>query len=265
MDTRPVKTPIFSLQLLAKPLYLQYNLDMSNTSLVSTSSAPNAAKSTLARLLAAENITVSHERVETASFDLKSRQLRLPMWSGASVQLYDMLVGHEVAHALWTPAQGWRDGIDSIVAQTGCPRKTAQSYLNIVEDARIERMIQQKFRGLRSDFLSGYKTLNDRGFFGNISNPNSLCFADRVNLNFKLGVYLGTAVRFTATEAPLVARVETLTTWEEVVAVAQDMIMLSQQEQEQILLPELFVQQVLELILMYNLLNSIDTNLFSCL
>ena len=228
-----MKNPIFSLHLVAKPLYLQYNLGMSNTSLVSTSSAPNAAKSTLARLLAAENITVSHERVETASFDLKSRQLRLPMWSGASVQLYDMLVGHEVAHALWTPAQGWRDGIDSIVAQTGCPRKTAQSYLNIVEDARIERMIQQKFRGLRSDFLSGYKTLNDRGFFGNISNPNSLCFADRVNLNFKLGVYLGTAVRFTATEAPLVARVETLTTWEEVVAVAQDMILLSQQEQEQ--------------------------------
>ena len=228
-----MKNPIFSLHLVAKTLYLQYNLSMSNTSLVSTSSAPNAAKSTLARLLAAENITVSHERVETASFDLKSRQLRLPMWSGASVQLYDMLVGHEVAHALWTPVEGWRNGIDSITAATGCPRKTAQSYLNIVEDARIERLMQQKFRGLRSDFLSGYKTLNDRGFFGNVSNPNSLCFADRVNLNFKLGVYLGTAVRFTAAEAPLVARVEALTTWEEVVAVAQDMILLSQQEQEQ--------------------------------
>lgn len=194
--------------------------------------APTATKSTLARLLAAENIHVLHEAVPTASFDLKSRILRLPVWSGASVQLYDMLVGHEVAHALWTPQDGWRDGITAIAATVGCPRETAASYLNIVEDARIERMIQQKFRGLRGDFLAGYKTLQDRKFFGDISNPNTLCFADRVNLHFKLGVHIGTLVQFNTVEAAIVARIDAANDWDTVVAIATDMARLGTTKKE---------------------------------
>ena len=65
--------------------------------------APTAAKSMLARLLATENISVQHQNIPTAFFDLKTRSLHLPLWSNASGSLYDMLVGHEVAHALFTP------------------------------------------------------------------------------------------------------------------------------------------------------------------
>lgn len=207
------------------------------TSTVSLPTAPNAAKSMLARLLATENISVVHQNIPTAFFDLKTRSLHLPMWSNASGSLYDMLVGHEVAHALYTPAAGWRSAIDSVAAATGCSKDTAKQYLNIVEDARIERMIQSKFRGLKADFIAAYKTLMEREFFGDLSDIGSLNLADRFNLHYKCGIHAGVIVRFTAEEQTLVARGETTATWEDVVALATDMIVFAQeqkaQEQEQ--------------------------------
>ena len=62
------------------------------------------AKDQLAKLLATENITVEHRQVPTAMFDVASRTLILPIWEDMSNELYDMLVVHEVGHALFTPA-----------------------------------------------------------------------------------------------------------------------------------------------------------------
>ena len=136
------KTPIF-----------QYNWGMVPTSINTLPTAPSAAKSMLARLLATENIAVVHQNIPTAFFDLKTRALHLPLWSNASGSLYDMLVGHEVAHALFTPADGWKTAIDSVAAATGCDRDTAKQYLNIVEDARIERDLMRNAHDLNR---SGY-------------------------------------------------------------------------------------------------------------
>ena len=58
-------------------------------------------KGTLAKLLATENIIVEHRRCETAQFDVDKRILTLPIWD-ASDRVYNMLVGHEVGHALYT-------------------------------------------------------------------------------------------------------------------------------------------------------------------
>ena len=95
-----------------------------------------ASKSILARLLASEDIDVQHQPVETASFDVENRVLTLPMWDDMSNELYDMLVGHEVAHALYTPngAETLMSAIESIDSD---PRawNIVKSYLNIVEDA----------------------------------------------------------------------------------------------------------------------------------
>ena len=60
-------------------------------------------KGTLAKLLATENLTVEHRRVSTAYFDVDKRVLCLPIWKTASNTVYDLLVGHEVGHALYTP------------------------------------------------------------------------------------------------------------------------------------------------------------------
>jgi hypothetical protein len=62
------------------------------------------SKSQLAKLLATENIKVEHKAVKTASFNLKSRTLTIPiLQDGLTVDTYDLFVGHEVGHALETP------------------------------------------------------------------------------------------------------------------------------------------------------------------
>jgi len=94
-------------------------------------------KSNLAKLLAMENIVVEHRNVETASFDVENRVLTLPMWKYASEDVYDMLVGHEVGHALYTPNINW-------IAD----RKIPPQFVNIVEDVRIEKKIKQRYVGI---------------------------------------------------------------------------------------------------------------------
>ena len=94
-------------------------------------------KSSLPKLLATENITIKHGNFPTAWFDIKNRVLGLPLWKDMGKDVYDLLIGHEVGHALETPFEGWHD---SPKALEGAPR----SYINVIEDARIERKIQSR-------------------------------------------------------------------------------------------------------------------------
>ena len=61
-------------------------------------------KSTIAKLLSQEDIHVVHKKAQTASFDVKSRELVLPIFKQElSDDVYEMFVCHEVGHALYTP------------------------------------------------------------------------------------------------------------------------------------------------------------------
>ena len=62
------------------------------------------SKEKLAKLLAIEDLDIQHQQVQTAMFDLKNRCLILPIWKDMPNHLYDLFVGHEVGHALFTPA-----------------------------------------------------------------------------------------------------------------------------------------------------------------
>ena len=90
-------------------------------------------KSQLAKLLATEDIIVENKNVETAQFDVHNRVLTLPRWSFASNVVYDLLVGHEVGHALFTPDEEWYETCN-----------VPQSIVNVVEDARIEKLMKRK-------------------------------------------------------------------------------------------------------------------------
>jgi len=134
-------------------------------------------KGNLARLLATENLIVEHRKTATASFDVDRRLLTLPMWDKASGIVYDMLVGHEVGHALFTPNKDWRDAVD-------CPK----DFVNVIEDARIEKLMKRKFPGLRKSFNGGYKELNNLDFFEIVDqNLDNFSLIDRINLHFKIG------------------------------------------------------------------------------
>lgn len=142
-------------------------------------------QSTLARLLAQENINVIHGNYRTAWFDPAKRVLALPIWKNRGKAVYDLLTGHEVGHALYTPAKGWHEAVDDI---EGAPK----AYLNVLEDVRIERKIQDRYPGLRAQFKKAYKILAEEDFFGlsKLFSLDELIVIDRINLKYKLGDYV---------------------------------------------------------------------------
>lgn len=170
------------------------------------------SKSNLARLMATENIFIEQKKVQTAYFDLETRTLTIPVLNGnLSSELYDLLLGHEVGHALETPKEGWHHSIVDL--------KVNRSILNVCEDVRIEKKIKRKFPGIRPSFLKGYRELMEMDFFG-VKNDclNDLNFIDRVNLYTKGGASQG--IEFLAEEKELLEEIETTETFEEVVKVA---------------------------------------------
>jgi hypothetical protein len=176
-------------------------------------------KGNLARLLATENLVVEHKGVSTASFDVDNRILTLPNWDRASNVVYDLLVGHEVGHALYTPV--WDN--------FSCPR----DYVNVTEDARIEKLMKRRYPGLRKTFYCGYSELNGEDFFGIAEEDlDTLLFIDRVNLHFKIGT-AGVSVNFNPEEQALVDECAAAETFDEAVAVADKMWELAKQQQKE--------------------------------
>ena len=71
-----------------------------------------SSKDQLAKLMATEDITVQHSQsAKTASFDVKYRVLTLPNWEASTTDITDLLIGHEVAHALWTLEKDWEHAL----------------------------------------------------------------------------------------------------------------------------------------------------------
>jgi len=172
------------------------------------------SKSVLAKCLAEENIHVEHRKVQTAYFDLNSRSIILPIWKEMDGILYDLLMGHEVGHALYTPKQGWHDAV--------IDNKGLKSYLNVCEDARIERKIKDRYPGLRRSFSLAYKELHNRDFFGlNGLNVSTMRLIDRINIFFKLGAHV--RVPFTPDEMKFVDRLNVAESWDDVELIAREL------------------------------------------
>ena len=167
-------------------------------------------KSILAKLMATENLHIEQRKVETASFDVKNRILTIPILNKEiTSQQYDLFIGHEVGHALYTPIEGLIDAND---------KNFSMSLLNVLEDSRIERKIKNKFPGLRHSFIKAYRELLDQDFFGtNGKDLNELYFIDKVNLYCKCGTLSG--IKFEGFELELVNEIESTQTFEDVCVV----------------------------------------------
>jgi hypothetical protein len=185
-------------------------------------------KSQLAKLLATENLTIQHQKIRTAKFDPTNRVLYLPIWQNMSGAIYDLLVGHETGHALYTPAEGWHDAIVK-----NAKGKYYKNFLNVVEDARIEKKVQRKYPGLKKQFVTAYADLINRDFFGTKSqNINEMCFIDRLNV-FSKSQWMNTSIQFSAKEKDLVDQVRAVETWEDVVRVTGAVFDYSKEEQKE--------------------------------
>jgi hypothetical protein len=180
------------------------------------------SKSILAKLLATENLTVEHRSVPTASFDTHNRVLTLPVWEGTSNDVYDLLVGHEVGHAIYTP--------DLVGKDLDLPH----GYLNVIEDARIEKLMKRKYPGLARAFYRGYSELHDEDFFEVKSiDVNSLKFIDKINLHFKLGnVHSGVFIKFNPEEQVIINKVASAETFEDVVNIVKELVEYTEKQVE---------------------------------
>ena len=166
-------------------------------------------KSQLAKLLATEDLIVEHKKVETAQFNVHTRVLILPLWEKASNIVYDMLVGHEVGHALFTPDRDW--SVDY---------KIHPSVVNIVEDSRIEKLMKRRYAGLAKSFYYGYEELNNDDFFSiGDEDLDTFSFADRVNLHYKVGNFIDLA--FSPSEEQIIGIIDKCETFDDVLEAAQ--------------------------------------------
>jgi hypothetical protein len=184
----------------------------------------NASSDLSARLLATENLSVVRAKAITASFDIKSRVLTLPLWKDMTSEIEDMLIGHEVGHALYTSQEYMAPIIENPKIKT---------YLNVLEDVRIEKLMKRKYPGIRKRMNEGYKQLNERDFFGvkSIQDFSELLLIDRINLYFKVGFDCG--VIFNAEEKAYVNRAERTETLEEIIQLAQEIYAYSKEHAEE--------------------------------
>jgi len=179
-------------------------------------------KSQVAKLLATEDLVVEHKKVSTACFNVHTRVLTLPLWERASNNVYDLLVGHEVGHALYTPDDNWIEHV-----------KVPPSFVNIVEDARVEKLMKRKYAGLAKTFFNGYKELNDDDFFqikeDDISKMN---LADRVNLWFKVGNYIKVPIE-RGEETDILNAVADAESFSEVLVAAEKLYLYCKKEKQE--------------------------------
>ena len=172
-------------------------------------------KSLLAKLMASEDINVEYrESATTAAFDTEGRTLIMPVLKDMTENSTDLFLGHEVGHALYTP-----QGAIKEVVKKG---NLFKGVVNIVEDARIEKMIQSKFPGLKSSFYKGYGDLMDRGFFDiKGQDVSELNFIDRINIHFKIGTRAG--VEFSDEEMTIVDKISNLRSFDDTLKVSEEL------------------------------------------
>ena len=173
-------------------------------------------KSQLAKLLATEDLVVEHKQVDTACFNVQTRVLTLPLWEKATNNIYDLLVAHEVGHALFTPDEDW----DFTVPK---------QFVNVTEDARIEKLMKRKYAGLNKTFFNGYKELHQEDFFNledeDIENMN---LADRANLWFKIGTHADIPIK--REEMYIINMIADAETFEDAVKAAEELYKYCKQE-----------------------------------
>lgn len=186
----------------------------------------NVCRETIAKLMANENLVVTHSpAARTASFDVKNRELVLPIWNDGNPYVYTLLISHEVGHALYTPQNELLD-----ILKTNPELK---NIINVIEDARIEKLIQKKYPGIRYSFVKGYRELFDKNFFGTEGRQaDSYELLDRLNIHFKVGSFGYYSIAFSEDENVWVNKIASCVTFSDVVSTAIEFFEFMKNESE---------------------------------
>lgn len=182
------------------------------------------SKSQLAKLFATENLSVEHNNVKTASFDLENRIVTLPIFKKPSGDVYDMLTAHECSHALHTPLKAWSKLED--------PKYRA--YVNVIEDTRIDKLIQKKYPGIVRNYVNAFEILTKDNFFGlKDKNINTdLMLIDKINMYYKSSKKL--QFKFTKEEQTWVDKIDNIKTFTDVLKIAKQLYGHQEKQLEQL-------------------------------
>ena len=179
-----------------------------------------------AKLLAGENITVKFENNAQPKFNTKTRTLTVPYFDNRydiDVAINKMFIAHEVGHALFTSPQIIDDQNNRI--------KPIFNYVNILEDARIERKMKKMFKGLSSQFYDGYKHITDEFSTSTIARVNKESLINRINSFYKFGEFID--VKFSDAELDIVREANETETLYDVINLAEKIANADKQDQEQ--------------------------------
>jgi hypothetical protein len=111
--------------------------------------------------------------------------------------------------------------------------KINHSIVNVVEDARIEKLIKRKYNGLRQTYIRGYRELIANNFFGTKDKDiNEYLLIDRLNIHFKSS-HASSNVKFTDEEMKYVEMMNKLETPEDVIKVSKLLQEYCNQEKEE--------------------------------
>ena len=133
-----------------------------------------SSKDSLAKLLAQEDLAVEHRSIDTAQFNVETRVLSLPIWQ-TDIKIVDAMIAHEVGHALYTP-NDWSFEVAFLC-----------SFVNVVEDIRVEKLMKRRYGGISKTFFKGYSELHGQDFFSiEGKNISGLNLADRLNPSTRL-------------------------------------------------------------------------------
>jgi len=192
--------------------------------MINTKTVNIDSKSQLAKLFATENLSVEHNNVRTASFDLENRIVTLPIFKKPSGDVYDMLTAHECSHALHTPLKAWSKLED--------PKYRA--YVNVIEDTRIDKLIQKKYPGIVKNYINAFEILTKDNFFGlkgkNIN--TDLMLIDKINMYYKSSKKL--KFNFSKEEQSWVDKIDNIKTFTDVLKIAKELYGWQEKQLEQL-------------------------------
>ena len=166
----------------------------------------------LAKLMSAEDITVIQQPEKTAYFDTPKRVLVIPTWENLSDIIVELLIGHEIGHALYTNSDEW---IAALKLRE--PNDVFRDYLNIIEDARIESLVKQRYPGMKKIFFHGYKQILENKIMV-IDDVKNLSLIDRLNVYFKFnGIF---SLSLSEREETYIRKIESVVNFKEVIDIA---------------------------------------------
>lgn len=164
-------------------------------------------------VLASTGLTLRYSaEASTASYDILKKEVVLPIWECLDETATQALASHEIGHAKHSDFD--LDVFKEMTERYG-------DLFNVVEDARIERLMKMEFLGLGAIFKNGYKTLADEGIFP-MEGIEKAPLVERLNAFAKFGFMKD--IPFSKDEAAFSYRLINLSTKADVVDLCEDIL-----------------------------------------